>query len=157
MKESRVNLELPKIDRSKYRFAIVHSIFNYDLTDVLLEKCCFEFAEIGISIDRIKKCAVPGALEIPLVANLLAKENIYDVILGLGCVIRGETSHFDIVIRESAAGLSRVSMDFNIPCINGIIPAESYDQAKERCYSKGKDLACSSVYMADLIERIKDG
>ena len=157
MKESRVKLKLPKIDRSDYRFAIVHSKFNFDLTDDLLENCCSEFVKLGINIDSIKKWAVPGALEIPLVANLLAKEKSYGVILGIGCVIRGETSHFDIVVRESAAGLSRVSMDFKIPCINGIIAAESYEQARERCSSKGKDFAYSSVYMADLMERIKDG
>ncbi|MDD5738079.1 MAG: 6,7-dimethyl-8-ribityllumazine synthase, partial [Candidatus Omnitrophica bacterium] len=101
---------------------------------------------------------VPGAFEIPLVANKLAKTKKFDAVICLGTVIKGSTPHFEYVSGEAAKGVAKVSMDSGIPVIFGVITAENLEQAIERAGTKdgnkGRDAAMSAIEMANLLESI---
>ena len=118
MGQNSDGLEILNIDRSSYRLRIIHSIFNRNYTDKLLEDSCAELNLNGINNSQITITAVPGALEIPFLIRTILKIEDCDGILALGCVIRGETYHFEIVATESAKGIREVSCAKNIPCIN---------------------------------------
>jgi 6,7-dimethyl-8-ribityllumazine synthase len=93
---------------------------------------------------------VPGALEIPVVLQQLAASGSFDALIALGAVIRGETYHFEVVSNESAAGVSRVALDFNVPVANAILTTENDEQAEARAAEKGADAARVAVEMANL-------
>jgi 6,7-dimethyl-8-ribityllumazine synthase len=95
---------------------------------------------------------VPGALEIPLVLKALAQDGDFDALVALGCVIRGETYHFELVANESGAGVSRVALDHRLPVANAILTVEDEAQAWARAQDKGRDAARVAVEMANLLE-----
>ena len=95
---------------------------------------------------------VPGALEIPLALKMLADSDDFDALVALGCVIRGETYHFELVCNESGAGVSRVALDHQVPIANAILTVENEAQAWARAEDKGRDAARVAVGMADLLE-----
>jgi 6,7-dimethyl-8-ribityllumazine synthase len=95
---------------------------------------------------------VPGALEVPLALAGLAESDDYDALIALGCVIRGETYHFELVANESGAGVTRVSLDHQIPIANAILTVENEEQAWDRAEDKGRDAARVAVEMANLME-----
>jgi len=99
--------------------------------------------------------SVPGALEISLVLQAMAKSGKYDALIALGAVIRGETYHFEIVSNESCAGITRVQLDTGVPIANGILTTEDDDQALARMAQKGADCALAAVEMAQLLRKIK--
>jgi 6,7-dimethyl-8-ribityllumazine synthase len=94
---------------------------------------------------------VPGALEVPLALASLAANGDFDALIGLGCVIRGETYHFEIVADQSAAGLARVALDHRIPVVNAILTTENDEQARARVTEKGREAAQVAVEMANLL------
>src|SRR5690606_30334022 len=109
-----------------------------------------ELVGLGVESDDIFVCTVPGALEIPVVLQQLAASGSFDALIALGAVIRGETYHFEVVSNESAAGVSRVALDFNVPVANAILTTENDEQAEARAAEKGADAARVAVEMANL-------
>jgi len=121
---------------------IVEARFYADIADKLLDGALPVLDEAGVSYERI---SVPGALEIPGAIAMAAETRHYDGYLGLGCVIRGETYHFEIVCNESARGLMDLAVQRNLPLANGILTCETREQALERAdvqrKNKGKSFA----------------
>jgi 6,7-dimethyl-8-ribityllumazine synthase len=97
---------------------------------------------------------VPGALEVPVALLAMAEKLKYDALIALGCIIRGETYHFELVANESGAGVSRVALDYQLPIANAIITTENMAQAVARQTDKGRDAARVAVEMANLLEEI---
>ena len=141
------------------RFAIVASRFNDFLTKELISGCIDTLLRHGGEDKDVAVSWVPGAFEIPLVAQKLAKSKSYDAVICLGTVIRGATPHFDYIASEVAKGIAKISLDTGLPVIFGIITADTIEQAVERAGTKegnkGRDAALSAIEMANLIEKIK--
>jgi 6,7-dimethyl-8-ribityllumazine synthase len=95
---------------------------------------------------------VPGALEVPIALKAMADSGDFDALVALGCIIRGETYHFELVANESGAGVSRVALDHQIPIANAILTVENEAQAWARAEDKGRDAARVAVEMANLLE-----
>ena len=155
MGQNTHDFELSNIDRSSYRLRIICSLFNEKYTDRLLSDSCSELKLYGIKSPQLKITKVPGALEIPFVINKISAYENCDGILALGCILRGETYHFEIVANESARGIQEASCNKNIPCINGILTAENEAQAFERSVSKGRSFAKTLIYMVDLSKSLE--
>ncbi len=100
---------------------------------------------------HIHHVMVPGALEVPVALQALAEQDEYDALIALGCIIRGETYHFELVANESGAGVSRVALDYHIPVANAILTTENLEQALARQTEKGRDAAHVAVEMANLL------
>ncbi len=139
-------------DGRDLRIGIVQARFNAALTDALAKACLDELAALGVDDAQIRHISVPGALEVPLALCALAQSEGYDALIALGCVVRGETYHFELVANESAAGVSRVSLDHEIPIANAILTVETEAQAWARVADKGRDAARVAVEMANLME-----
>ena len=132
------------------RLAIVASRFNEEISGQLLQRARAAAAAAGISDCYVMQ--VPGALEIPLALQWLAQSGRFDALVALGCVIRGETHHFDIVANESARGLMDVALEFGIPIANGILTTEDEAQATARL-----DKGTEAVQVALEMARMKAG
>ncbi len=116
---------------------IIEGRFYEEIVDELVKGAIAELDKQGVDYDRLD---VPGAMEVPQVMNLAIKsDKKYDGVISLGCVIRGETSHYDIVADESAAMLLKLACAYNMPLGNGILTVESREQAKIRADSTGKN------------------
>jgi len=140
------------------KFAIVISRFNEFISSKLLEGCIDTLVRHGAQEAAQDVVWVPGAFEIPVVAQRLARSKKYDGVICLGTVIRGATPHFEFVASEAAKGVAKVSLDTGIPCIFGIITADNLEQAIERAGTKdgnkGRDAAISAIEMANLYEKL---
>lgn len=130
---------------------IVQARFNADITDALADACRRTLLDLGVDEDHITLVQVPGALEVPLALAALAERDEFDALIALGCIIRGETYHFELVANESGAGVTRVSLDYGIPIANAILTTEDLDQALARQHEKGRDAAYVAVEMAQLL------
>jgi 6,7-dimethyl-8-ribityllumazine synthase len=142
------------LDGRGLRVGIVQARFNAGVTDALLAACVAELQALGVAHDRITHITVPGALEAPLALQALARQNAQDALIALGCVIRGETYHFELVANESAAGITRVGLEHRIPIANAILTTEDLAQAQVRQTEKGRDAARVAVEMALLLKKI---
>ena len=149
------DLELSNLDRSSYCLRIICSLFNEKYTNRLLADSCSELNLYGIKSQQLKITKVPGALEIPFAISKISVYGNCDGILALGCILRGETYHFEVVANESARGIQEVSCNKNIPCINGILTVENETQAFERSVSKGRSFAKALIYMVDLSKSLE--
>lgn len=138
----------------KLRIGMVQARFNAAVTDALALACEAELLALGVASDNMVRVQVPGALEIPVALQALAESAHYDALVALGCIIRGETYHFELVANESGAGVSRVALDYQIPIANAILTAENLEQAIARQSDKGRDAARVAVEMANLMEDI---
>ncbi|MCZ2291403.1 MAG: 6,7-dimethyl-8-ribityllumazine synthase [Burkholderiales bacterium] len=134
------------------RIGIVQARFNAEITGTLAEACHGELRRLQVRERDIAHCTVPGALEVPVALAAMAETGDYDALIALGCVIRGETYHFELVANESGAGVMRVSLDHGIPIANAILTVENEDQAWARAQEKGQDAARVAVEMANLLE-----
>ena len=134
------------------RIGIVQARFNAALTNRLAEACVAELKTLGVAAKHIRHVTVPGALEVPLALLAMAESNDYDALVALGCIIRGETYHFELVANESGAGVTRVSLDHQLPIANAILTVENEAQAWARAEDKGRDAARVAVEMANLME-----
>ena len=134
--------------------ALVQARFNAAITDRLAATCLAELRALGVADDHVRHVSVPGALEIPLALDTLAASEAYDAMVAIGCIIRGETYHFELVANESGAGVSRVSLDREIPIANAILTVENEAQAWARADEKGRDAARVAVEMANLMETL---
>ncbi len=141
------------------RFGIVASRFNDFITKELIAGCLDTLIRHGAEDKDVVVSWVPGAFEIPLVAQRLAKSKSYDAVICLGTVIRGATPHFDYIASEVAKGIAKVAQDAGIPVIFGVITADTIEQAIERAGTKdgnkGRDAALSAIEMVNLLEKIK--
>ena len=140
------------LDGRDLRIGIVQARFNAAITDKLAQTCLAELAALGVAAKHVKHVTVPGALEVPLALAALADSEEHDALIALGCIIRGETYHFELVANESGAGVTRVSLDHEVPIANAILTVENEAQAWARAEDKGRDAARVAVEMANLLE-----
>jgi 6,7-dimethyl-8-ribityllumazine synthase len=134
--------------------AIVQARFNQAITDKLVETCRAELLALGVADKHIRHITVPGALEIPLALQALADSDDHDALVAIGCIIRGETYHFELVANESGAGVSRVSLRHQLPIANAILTVENEAQAWARAEEKGRDAAHVAIEMAHLMDQL---
>ena len=140
------------------RFVIIASRWNARITDVLVEGARKSLAGNGIGEDAIDVVRVPGAWEIPLVAARLAAAGQHAAIIALGCVIRGDTRHYEHVADQCAAGLMDVSLEFGLPVLNGVLAVERVEDAEARAGgshgNKGEEAAITALEMVNLLEQL---
>ena len=139
-----------ELDGQFLHIGIVQARFNEDITNALAAACIQELEALGVS--NIDHVLVPGALEVPIALQAMAERAEYDALIALGCIIRGETYHFELVANESGAGVSRIALDYNLPIANAILTTENLEQALARQTEKGRDAARVAVEMACLME-----
>jgi 6,7-dimethyl-8-ribityllumazine synthase len=142
------------IDAENLHIGIVQSRFNEHITCTLRDACAEELLRLGVQAERITWVEVPGALEIAIALQNLALSKEFDALIALGCVIRGETYHFELVSNESASAITRVGLDFNIPIINAVLTTENTVQAMVRSSEKGKEAGLAAVEMAHLMKHL---
>jgi 6,7-dimethyl-8-ribityllumazine synthase len=133
---------------------IVVSRFNGAVTTKLLEGALGELEEAGVAREAITIMPVPGAFELPLAAMALAKTRRYACIVALGCVIRGDTPHFDFVAGEAASGLQLAALETGVPVSFGVLTLETADQADERL-EKGAEAVRTGLEMADVFAQLR--
>src|SRR4051812_39938476 len=143
-----------KLDGKGLSIGMVQARFNESITDALAQACRAELLALGVAQDNIDHVHVPGALEIPVALQALAEKGGYDALVALGCIIRGETYHFELVANESAAGVTRVSLDYQLPVANVILTTENLEQAVARQVEKGRDAARVVVEMCNLLDEL---
>ena len=136
------------LDGRQLRIGIVQARFNEDITNALREACLAELAALGVPAAQITQLTEPGALEVPSALQWLARGGQVDALVALGCIIRGETYHFELVANESGAGVTRVALDSGLPIANAILTTEDLAQAVARQTDKGRDAARVAVEMA---------
>jgi 6,7-dimethyl-8-ribityllumazine synthase len=141
-------------DGARRTVAVVVSRFNGEVTNKLLESALEELELAGVARDAVTVVQVPGAFELPLGAMALAKTRRYACIVALGCVIRGETPHFDYVAGEAASGLQLAALETGVPVSFGVLTLESADQADERV-AKGAEAVRTALEMADLFSQLR--
>jgi len=142
------------IDGRKLVIGIVQARFNEGVTNALYQACRAELLAMGVQEKHITHVTVPGALEVPVALQAMAERDDFDALIALGCIIRGETYHFELVANESGAGVTRVSLDTHTPIANAILTTETLEQAVARQDEKGRDAARVAVEMAHVLENI---
>lgn len=140
-----------KLDGKKLHIGIVQARFNESITNALAAACREELIALGVQDKHIDHVFVPGALEVSVALQAMAESDKYDALVALGCIIRGETYHFELVANESGAGVTRVALDYQLPIANAIITTENLEQAIARQTEKGRDAARVAVEMANLL------
>lgn len=145
----------PDLSGTGLSVGLVLSRFNEDIGDGLLSGCCDELIRRGVAAECITLTTVPGALEIPLVLKTMAQSGKYHALVALGCVIRGETYHFEIVSNESARGITEVQLATGMPIANAVLTTENDDQALVRMVQKGKEAAEAALEMFHLLKAVK--
>jgi 6,7-dimethyl-8-ribityllumazine synthase len=140
------------------KFGVVAARFNEFITNKLLGGAMDALTRHGAAADNIEVAWVPGAFEIPLVAQKMAESKKYDAVICLGAVIRGSTSHFDYVCAEVSKGVAQVGLASGVPTIFGVLTTETIEQAVERAGTKagnkGFDAAVSAIEMANLLKSL---
>jgi 6,7-dimethyl-8-ribityllumazine synthase len=143
------------LDAGSHRYALVVARFNEFITSRLVDGAVDELTRHGAQPDNITQVWAPGSWEIPLVAQKLAASGRYAAVLCLGCVIRGQTPHFEYVANEVAKGIAQVSLTTGVPVTFGIVTADSLEQAIDRAGAKagnkGADAARAAIEMANLL------
>lgn len=142
------------LDGSELTIAIVQARFNDAITSALASACLAELSRLGVPAEAVRHVTVPGALEVPLALQALAESNDFDALIALGCIIRGETYHFELVANESGASVSRLALDYQLPIANAILTVENIAQAEARQTDKGRDAARVAVEMANLLNEL---
>ena len=147
-----------KLIAKEIKIGIVASRFNEFIVSKLLSGSIDALTRHDVNRDQIEIAWVPGAFEIPLIASQMAKTKNYDAIICLGAVIRGATSHYDLVCSEVAKGIATVSINEGIPVMFGVVTTDTIEQAIERAGTKsgnkGFDVATSAIEMVNLIRAI---
>lgn len=141
------------------RFAVVAARFNAMVTEALLAGCRDAFIRHGVADDRIDVAWVPGSFELPIVAKAMAESGNYAAVICLGCVIRGETGHYDHVAGQAAGGLMSASLATGVPVIFGVLTTETVEQALNRsglkAGNKGGEAALAAIEMVNLLAQIR--
>ena len=149
----------PKLDASGLRFAVVVSRFNNFITERLLGGSIEALGKSGAAKADIEVVEVPGAFELPLAAKKMAAKGEYDALIAIGCVIRGETSHYDYVCSETARGLQLAQMDTGVPIIFCVLTCDTLEQAIDRAGlkggNKGFEAGLAAIEMAQLSRKLR--
>jgi len=146
--------EAERLDGRGLRIAVVQARFNVEVTDRIARACVDELVRLGVAEDDITHVRVPGALEIGAALNALADADEHDALVAIGCVLRGETYHFELVANESGAAVTRVAIDHGIAVANAILTCDTPAQADARAEEKGRDAARAAVEMANLLDEL---
>jgi len=146
--------EAERLDGRGLRIAVVQARFNVELTDRIARACVDELAGLGVGEDDVTHVRVPGALEIGVALNAIADGDEHDALIAVGCVLRGETYHFELVANESGAAVTRVAIDHGIAVANAILTCDTPAQADARAEEKGRDAARAAVEMANLLDEL---
>jgi 6,7-dimethyl-8-ribityllumazine synthase len=133
---------------------VVVSRFNGEISNRLLESALEALAAAGVAEERITVMPVPGAFELPIGAMALAKTRRYSCVIALGCVVRGETAHFEYVAGEAASGLQLAGLETGVPVAFGVLTVDTAEQAEARI-DKGADAARAALEMADLFSQVR--
>ena len=133
---------------------IVVARFNSEISNGLLESALEALAAASVDQARITVMPVPGAFELPIAAMALAKTRRYSAVIGLGCVIRGETAHFDYVATEAASGLQLAGLETGVPVAFGVLTVDTLEQAQARI-GKGGEAARAALEMADIFSQVR--
>jgi 6,7-dimethyl-8-ribityllumazine synthase len=148
---------LPRIPDA--RIAIVVARFNAHITDELLRGCLARLDELGVVVERVTTHRVPGAFELPVVAKLLAQGGKVEAVICLGCVIRGDTPHFDYVAGEAARGIQKVAIETSVPVIFGVLTTNTEQQASDRAGGShshaGRNAADAAIEMIALARSLR--
>jgi 6,7-dimethyl-8-ribityllumazine synthase len=145
------------VDAAGLRVAVVAARFNGELVDALLSRVLGRLSAAGVRASNLSVTRVPGSHELPVAARLLIGGGNVDVVIALGVIVRGATIHYELVATAASQGLTDVSIATQVPVINGVIVAESEDQARERCagpIDRGAEFADAAVSMASLRRRL---
>jgi len=147
-----------KLDASRKRFAIVVSRFNAFITERLLQSACDGLLRAGAKRNDIAIVRVPGSFEIPSAARALAQTGKYDAIICLGCLLRGDTAHYDVIVNEVTRGIGQSAQETGVPHAFGVLTCDTLEQAIDRAGlkmgNKGFEAALAAVEMASLNEAI---
>jgi len=135
------------------KVGLVSSRFNEKVVKELCDACVNKLEIEGVLSNNITHESVPGALEIPIMLDSFARQKKFDVLIGIGAVIRGETYHFEIVSDQSANGLLQLQLNYHLPIINAIITTNSSDEAFARTKIKGEEAALGAIEMAGLVKK----
>ncbi len=144
--------------RAQARFAIIASRWNPRIVDALVQSAVETLRGHGVADEAIDVIRVPGAWEIPQAAGALARKQQHVAFIALGCVIRGDTRHYEHIADGCATALMQVALDYGIPVMNGVLAVEKHEDALARAGgthgNKGEEAALAAIEMADLLERI---
>ncbi|WP_125075969.1 6,7-dimethyl-8-ribityllumazine synthase [Pseudoxanthomonas sp. SGT-18] len=140
------------------RFAILASRWNARITDALVAGARRSLADNGVPEDAVDVVRLPGAWELPMAARKLATAGTHAAIIALGCVVRGDTRHYEHVADLCAEGLMRVALDTGVPVLNGVLAVERFEDAEARAGgshgNKGEEAAMAALEMVNLLERL---
>jgi 6,7-dimethyl-8-ribityllumazine synthase len=140
------------------RFAILASRWNPRITDALVAGARKAFADNGVAVEAVDVVRVPGAWELPVAAARIAAAGRHAAIVALGCVVRGDTRHYEHVADRCAEGLMRVSLDYRVPVLNGVLATERFEDAESRAGgkhgNKGEEAAIAAIEMHNLLEKL---
>ena len=145
----------PDLKGQGMRIGVAMSRFNIDVSEGLLGGCTAELKRLGVRSADMQIVTAPGALELPLILQTMAQSGRFDALVALGCVIRGETYHFEIVSNESARGITDVQLATGVPIANGVLTTEGADQARARMVQKGMEAGQAAIEMANLQRHLK--
>lgn len=137
---------------SALHIGIVQARFNPEITNALAQACLAELKVLKVPTNHIHHVQVPGALEVPVALQALAQTQRFDALIALGCIIRGETYHFELVANESGSAITQLALDHGLPIANAILTTENLPQAVARQTDKGRDAARVAVEMALLMQ-----
>lgn len=151
-----IDVIAPDLDGDELRIGIVQARFNEWAGRALFDACVGELLTLGVDEGDITHVMVPGALEVPLALSALAQAGDFDALIAIGCVIRGETYHFEVVAEESARGVARVSLERGLPIANAILTTDNEEQARARVSEKGRDAARVAIEMANLLFSLEE-
>lgn len=158
--QQQSNIESGSRDASWLRLAIVTSHYHTEITSVLRDGAVATFRENGGKVDKLQQYSAAGAFELPIIARRIAAEKAADAIILLGCVIRGETPHFEFVAAAAAEGALRVALDYDLPVSFGVLTTDTLAQARARAGgavgNKGEEAALAAIETANLLRRISE-
>ena len=149
-----MNIIEPNLNGEHLRIGIVQARFTNEVGSAMLKVAVEKLQELGVQADNITVATVAGALEVPLVLQSMAGTQQFDALIALGCIIRGETYHFELVANESGAAITRVGLDYSMPIANAILTTENDGQAHARIVEKAQDAALVAVECGNLINML---
>ncbi len=150
MKTSKTNINKPSSDLSNAKVAVVSTFWNEEIIKPMLEDCLAILEEYDL---EKKSYVVPGAYELPFLAQVLCKN--YDAVILLGCIIKGETPHFEIISQSISDKVLEASLNKNVPIIFGVLTTNNESEARERAAYKGSEFAMSALSVLDTLNKIK--
>ena len=150
MKTSKININKPSSDLSNVKVAVISTSWNEEIIQPMLDDCLSTLEEYNL---KKMSYVVPGAYELPFMAQVLCKN--YDAVILLGCIIKGETPHFEIISQSISDKVLEASLNKNVPIIFGVLTTNNESQAKERAAYKGSEFAMSALSVLDTLNKIK--